>query len=146
MLTGSIATLDYAAKYREDLLYNRYQSGRDVIQKYTERPPYAYFVPQDQRDPVAAVELLRRLAFNGIRVYQLTSAVTHEGLAHPVGTWVIPMDQEFAELARQVLDVQEYPDLREYPDGPPEQPYDAAGWTLPYQMDVHVVTATAPLC
>jgi hypothetical protein len=145
MLTGSIATLDYAAKYREDLLYNRYQSGRDVIRKYTERPPYAYFVPQDQRDPVAAVELLRRLAFNGIRVYELTAAVTHEGLAHPAGTWVIPMDQEFAELVRQVLDVQEYPDLREYPEGPPEQPYDAAGWTLSYQMDVRVVTATAPL-
>ena len=145
MLTASIATLDYAAKYREDLLYNRYQSGRDVIRKYTERPPYAYFVPQDQRDPVAAVELLRRLAFNGVRVYQLTSDVTHEGLGHPVGTWVIPMDQEFAELVRQVLDVQEYPDLREYPQGPPEQPYDAAGWTLPYQMDVRVVRATAPL-
>lgn len=145
MLTGSIATLDYAAKYREDLLYNRYQSGRDQIRKYTERPPYAYFVPQDQRDPVAAVELLRRLAFNGIRVSQLTVDVTHEGIAHPAGTWVIPMDQEFAELARQVMDVQEYPDLREYPEGPPEQPYDAAGWTLPYQMDVHVVTATAPL-
>ena len=145
MLTGSIATLDYAAKYREDLLYNRYQSGRDQIRKYTERPPYAYFVPQDQRDPVAAVELLRRLAFNGIRVSQLTTEVTHEDIAHPAGTWVIPMDQEFAELARQVLDVQEYPDLREYPEGPPEQPYDAAGWTLPYQMDVRVVTATAPL-
>ncbi len=145
MLTASIATLDYAAKYREDLLYNRYQSGRDQIRKYTERPPYAYFVSQDQRDPVAAVELLRRLAFNGIRVSQLTSDATHEGIAHPAGTWVIPMDQEFAELARQVLDVQEYPDLREYPEGPPEQPYDAAGWTLPYQMDVHVVTATAPL-
>ena len=39
MLTGSMATLDYAAKYREDLLFNRYQSGRDVIRKYRERPP-----------------------------------------------------------------------------------------------------------
>ncbi len=145
MLTASMATLDYAAKYREDLLYNRYQSGRDVIRKYTERPPYAYFIPQDQRDPVAAVELLRRLAFNGIRIYELTEAMTHEGVPHAAGTWVIPMDQEFAELARQVLDVQEYPDLREYPEGPPEQPYDAAGWTLQYQMDVRVVTATSPL-
>ena len=145
MHVSSIAVLDYAAKYREDLLYNRYQSGRDQIRKYTAGPPYAYFVPQAQRDPVAPVELLRRLAYNGVRVHQLASPVTHEGLTHPAGTWVIPMDQEFAELARQVLEVQSYPDLREYPEGPPEQPYDAAGWTLPYQMDVRVVEATEPL-
>jgi len=145
MHVSSIAVLDYAAKYREDLLYNRYQSGRDQIAKYTASPPYAYFVPQDQRDPVAPAQMLRRLAFNGIRVHQLTGAVRHQGLVHPAGTWVIPMDQEFAELARQVLGVQSYPDLREYPEGPPEQPYDAAGWTLPYQMGIRLIEATEPL-
>ena len=41
--------------------------------------------------------------------------------------------------------MQTYPDLREFPDGPLEQPYDAAGWTLPYQMGVRVVAAGAPL-
>src|SRR5262249_40404590 len=35
--------------------------------------------------------------------------------------------------------------LREYPEGPPEQPYDAAGWTLPFQMDVNVVEVRSPL-
>ena len=145
MRVASLAVLDYAAKYGEDLLYNRYQSGRDVIAKYSREPPYAYFIARDQRDPVAPAELLRRLAFNGVRVYELDSGVTHEGIVHAAGTWVIPMDQEFAELARQILEVQEYPDLREYPEGPPEQPYDAAGWTLGYQMDVHVVEATQPL-
>ena len=145
MLVSSIAVLDYAAKYREDLLYNRYQSGRDQIARYRASPPYAYFVPQDQRDPVAPVELLRRLAFNGLRVYQLAGPVDHEGLTHPAGTWVVPTDQEFGELARQLMEVQTYPDLREYPEGPPEQPYDAAGWTLPYQMDVRVVEAREPL-
>jgi len=145
MHVASIAVLDYAAKYSEDLLYNRYQSGRDQIAKYEASPPYAYFIHQDQRDPVAPVEMLRRLAFSGIRVHQLTSPVTHEGLTHPVGTWVILLNQEFGELARQVMGVQTYPDLREYPEGPPEQPYDAAGWTLPYQMGVDVITATQPL-
>lgn len=145
MRVASIAVLDYAAKYREDLLYNRYQSGRDQIAKYTSAPPYAYIIPQDQRDPVAPVEMLRRLAFNGLRVYQLNAAVAIDGLTHPAGSWVIPTDQEFGELVRQVLEVQSYPDLREYPEGPPEQPYDAAGWTLSYQMGVHVVEAMTPL-
>ena len=145
MRVASLAVLDYAAKYREDLLFNRYQSGRDVIQKYTTSPPFAYFVPKRQRDPVAPADLLRRLAFNGLRVYELTSDVTHEGIEHAAGTWVLPLDQEFGELARQVMEVQRYPDLREYPEGPPEQPYDAAGWTLPYQMDVDVIEASQPL-
>jgi hypothetical protein len=145
MRTASIAVLDYAAKYREDLLYNRYQAGRDAIRRYTAEPPYAYIVPRAQHDPVAAVELLRRLAFNGVRIAQLAQDAAHDGVVYPRDTWVIPMDQEFAELVRQLFDVQVYPDLREYPDGPPEQPYDAAGWTLPYQMDVRTIAATTPL-
>jgi len=145
MLTASISVLDVAAKYREDLLYNRYQAGSDVIAEYSAGPPYAYFVPQDQRDPVAAVELLRRLAFNGVSVDRLGTPVTFEDVTHPAGTWVIRMDQEFANFVRQLFAIQEYPDLREYPEGPPDQPYDVAGWTLPYQMGVHVVAAASPL-
>ena len=94
---------------------------------------------------MAAVELLRRLAFNGIDVHQLDEAVTLDGITHPAGTWVIPTDQEFGHFVRQLFDVQEYPDLREYPEGPPDQPYDVSGWTLPYQMDVRVVEAASPL-
>ncbi len=145
MLTASQATLEYAARHKEELLFNRYQAGRDAIRRYETEPPYAYLVPQEQRDPVAAVELLRRLAFNGVRVSQLAQDAAADGIPYGRGTWVIPMNQEFAEVARQLLEVQVYPDLREYPDGPPEQPYDAAGWTLPYQMDVRVVAVLSPL-
>jgi hypothetical protein len=102
-------------------------------------------VPQSQHDPSAAVELLRRIAFNGVRIDQLAQDALHDGVSYPRGTWVVPMNQEFGELVRQLFEVQVYPDLREYPDGPPEQPYDAAGWTLPYQMDVRVIPALAPL-
>ena len=145
MLTASLAVLDYAARDREFLLYNRYQAGRDAIRRYEAEPPYAYVVPQQQRDPMAAVDLLRRLAFHGVEVAQLAQDAAHDGITYPRGTWVIPMNQAFGELVRQLFEAQVYPDLREYPDGPPEQPYDAAGWTLPYQMDVRVIEAKAPL-
>ncbi|MEZ5283954.1 MAG: M14 family metallopeptidase [Vicinamibacterales bacterium] len=145
MHTASVSVLDYAARYRESLLMNRYRAGRWQIDKYSHQPPYAYLIPREQRDPAAAVELLRRLAFQGVRVSSLSSAATLDGVAYAAGTWVIPMNQEFAETARQVLDVQKYPDLRESPDGPLEQPYDAAGWTLPFQMGVSVTALTTPM-
>jgi len=145
METASLSVLEYAAKYKESLLLNRYRAGVQQIELGRKKAPFAYFIPQEQRDPVAAVELLRRLAFGGVRVSQLMANVTVDGVALPAGTWVIPTDQEFAALAREVLDVQRYPDLRQYPGGPPERPYDAAGWTLPLQMGIRVVTGSSPL-
>src|SRR6185436_16623924 len=124
---------------------NRYRAGRDQIALGSKKAPYAYVVPQEQRDPVAAVELLRRLAFGGVRVSQLSEALAIDGVSYPAGTWIVPTDQEFAAMAREVLDVQRYPDLRQYPGGPPERPYDAAGWTLPLQMGVTVASAATPL-
>ena len=145
METASLAVIDYASRYKDSLLMNRYRAGRDQIALGSKKAPYAYLVPQEQRDPVAAVELLRRLAFGGVRVSQLTEVVTIDGVSYPAGTWVVPTDQEFAAMAREVLDVQRYPDLRQYPGGPPERPYDAAGWTLPLQMHVKVVPVGVPL-
>ena len=145
MQTASLSVLDYAAKYRETLLFNRYAAARDQIARGTAEKPFAYFIPQDQPDPVAPVELLRRLAFGGVRVFQLTAPITVEKDTFPAGTWVVPTDQEFAAMARQVLNVQRYPDIRQYPGGPPQRPYDAAGWTLPLQMGVKVVAANEPL-
>ena len=145
METASLATIEYASKYKDSLLMNRYRAGKEQIGLGATKPPYAYVVPQEQRDPVAAVELLRRLAFGGVRVSQLTDTATIDGVSYPAGTWIVPTDQEFAAMAREVLDVQRYPDLRQYPGGPPERPYDAAGWTLPLQMGVNVAPAATPL-
>jgi hypothetical protein len=145
METASLSVIEYASKYKDSLLLDRYKAGRDQIARGKADPPYAYVVPQDQRDPVAAVELLRRLAFGGVRVSQLTAPAAIDGKTYPAGTWVIPTDQEFAAVAREVLDVQHYPDLRQFPGGPPERPYDAAGWTLPLQMGVNVISAATPI-
>jgi hypothetical protein len=145
METASLSVLEFAAKYKDSLLYNRYQAGRDQIALGGKKAPFAYIVPREQRDPVAAVELLRRIAFGGVRIAELTEPAAIGAETFPAGTWVIPTDQEFAAMAREVLDVQRYPDLRQYPGGPPERPYDAAGWSLPLQMGIHVVAAASPL-
>ncbi|MCU1385251.1 MAG: hypothetical protein JWL71_3948 [Acidobacteria bacterium] len=145
METASLSVIEFASKYKESLLFDRYQAGRDQIALGRKKAPFAYVVPRQQRDPVAAVEMLRRLAFGGVRVSALTAPVTIGADTFPAGTWVIPTDQEFAAMAREVLDRQAYPDLRQYPGGPPERPYDAAGWSLPLQMGVRVIAVAAPL-
>ena len=139
MVTASMATLRYAAKFREEVLYNRYQAGRNTIAQYRKGPPYAYIVPQQQHDQMAPVELLRRLAFLGLNVRQLDRDAAYDGTTYPKGTWVLPMDQEFAQLARELLEAQKYPELGD------DVPYDAAGWTLPMQMNVNVVEVKTPL-
>lgn len=145
MYVASLSVLDYAARYKENVLLNRYRAGKWQIEKHRKEGPFAYLIPQEQRDKATAVEMLRRLAFGGVRVGTLTAPLTVGDESFSAGTWVIPTDQEFIALAREVLDPQVYPDLREFDGGPPEQPYDAAGWTLPMTMGVRVVTVTEPL-
>src|SRR5215213_6626606 len=78
METASISVLDYAARFKENVLLNRYRSGKRQIEQHRKDGPFAYVIPQAQRDTPTAIELLRRLAFSGIRVSQLTAAVTAE--------------------------------------------------------------------
>jgi hypothetical protein len=139
MVTADLATLNYASKFKDEILYNRYQAARNTIQQFRTNPPYAYIITQAQYDPMAPVELLRRLAFMGIRVKQLDRDVAYGGTTYAKGTWVIPMDQEYAQLVRELFEPQHYPEAAG------DTPYDAAGWTLPFQMNVSVTEATAPL-
>ncbi len=108
--TAAMAVLDFAAKYKESLLFDRYLSGRGQIAAGRTQPPYAYVVPETQRDPVAAVELLRRVAFGGVAVSQLRETAALGGVSYPAGTWIVPLDQEFAAVAREVFEVQKYPE------------------------------------
>src|SRR5207249_5153460 len=87
METASMSVLEYAAKYKESLLLDRYKAGRNQIAAGMERAPYAYAIPQAQRDPVAAVELLRRLAFGGLHVYHLSADTSVGGRSLIAGTW-----------------------------------------------------------
>ena len=136
MLAGSMSVLDISAKYREQLLYNRYQAGRDNIARFQKEPPYAYIVSRDQRDSPTAGIFIDKLLVNGLEVHESTGPFHANGRDYPQGSWVVLMDQPFSPLAKELFEAQEWPDIRQTPNGPPNRPYDVAGWTLPLQMGV----------
>ncbi|HYK90891.1 MAG TPA: M14 metallopeptidase family protein [Acidobacteriota bacterium] len=145
MIGASMGTLDFAARYRDELIFNRYQTGREVIERFTKEPPFAFVVPRQQRDPQTAALLLEKMRFDGIEVSQATEPFKANGREYPAGTWVVLMDQPYANLVKDLFETQRYPDLRESPEGPPQMPYDVAGWTVPLQMGVEVAAVTSPL-
>lgn len=145
MVGASMSVLDTSAKYREQLLYNKYQAGRDNIARFTKNPPYAYVIPAEQRDLPEAATLVQKLLMNGIEVHQAAQPFAANGRKYPAGSWVILMDQPFAGLVKELFEPQQYPDLRDGPNGPPIRPYDVAGWTLPMQMGVETNAVIQPI-
>ncbi len=143
MLGASMAVLDTAAKYRETLLYNRYQAARDNIERFRREPPFAYLIPRQQRDAPTAAILVDKLLTNGIEVH-LAESFAANGREY-TNSWVVLMDQPFSPLVKELFEAQQWPDLRTSPNGPPTRPYDVAGWTLPMQMGVEVASVLKPV-
>ena len=145
MQGASMAVLDTTAKYRESLLYNRYQAARDNIERFRKEPPFAYVIPAEQHDAPTAATLVEKLLMNGIEVHQAVKPFAANGREYRAGSFVVLMDQAFAPLVKELFETQRYPDLRESPGGPPILPYDVAGWTLPMQMGVETAAVLQPV-
>ena len=128
MHSASMAVLDMAAKYREQMVYNKYLAARDTIAYFEKEPPFAYVIPREQHDAPTAAVLVEKLMLQGIEVHQS---------AKP-DAWVILMNQPFSGMVKELFEVQNYPELR-------QRPYDVTGWTLPMQMGIEVHAMTTPL-
>jgi hypothetical protein len=144
MVAGSMSVLDLAAKNRETLLYNRYQAARDAIHR-TE-PPFAYVISDNQADVPEAGLLAQKMIDNGLDVYQSKPGFRANGINYPAGSWVIPMDQPFSSMAKELFERQVYPVAATGSTAVGAHlPYDITGWTLPLQMGVSVDTLTDPV-
>jgi hypothetical protein len=145
MVGASMSVLDTSAKNSAELLYNKYQAGRDNIQRFEKNPPYAYVIPVEQRDLPEAALLAQKLMINGIEVHEAVKPFEANGKTYKPGSWVILMDQPFAGLVKELFEAQIYPELRQSPNGPPIKPYDVSGWTLPMQMGVDADAVLLPV-
>jgi hypothetical protein len=57
----------------------------------------------------------------------------------------IRMSQPYSGYAKALLEKQDYPNIRLYPGGPPQKPYDVTAHTLPLLMGVDVRTLISPV-
>jgi hypothetical protein len=142
-LIAANAVIGLAAGQREKLIRNYVELGRRAIEAGTNDPPYAFIVPADQRDPSSTAAMLTTVQRGGVDIHQATSPFTADGLEYAAGSYVILLAQPYRAHVKDLLERQVYPDRRQFPGGPPITPYDAAGWTLPLQMGVDVVQASA---
>jgi len=146
MVGGSMSVLDLAARNREPLLYNRYQAARDNIAHYSKEGPFAYVISDHQADTPEAALLAQKMLDNGLEVYQTKEGFQANGVSYAAGSWVIPMDQPFAGLAKELFERQRYPDEIDLGTSKAiDLPYDVTGWTLPLQMGISVDALSDPL-
>ncbi len=124
------SVLYQAATRRADILRNFYNIGRRTIARTS---PWAFVIPFEQDDAGAARRMLETLAFGQVEIDR-----SERG-------YVVRMQQPYGGFAKTLLERQHYPDLREYPGGPPKRPYDVTAHTLPLLMGVRVETVEQPL-
>jgi len=122
-----------AAIRRVDLLRNFYEVSERAV---TRMSPYAFVVPRQQADAGAARKMLELLSFGGVEMERALDAFSAGGKRYSAGSYIIPMQQPASSYAKTLLERQHYPDLRAYPGGPPQRPYDVTAQTLPLLMGV----------
>ncbi len=186
------AVLDYAARQRDEVLYNIYKMGKNAIDKgntdswtlsprhaeaitaaykkdkndttkddgsdpygwmrrgnnipvqyydavyknLAERDPRGYILPADQPDFATAVKFINALIKTGISVQKATAPFMIAEKQYPANSYIVRTNQAFRPHVLDMFEPQDHPNDFQYPGGPPVRPYDAAGWTLAFQMGV----------
>ncbi len=135
-LTLSMSLVKTAHLHKEDFLFNFYKMCKDSIEEGKKGKPFAFVIPKEQPDYPTTLRMLEILKFGGVEIYKAKKSFIADGKFYPADSFVVLMSQPYRAYAQALLEKQKYPDIRQYPGGPPVPPYDNAGWTLPLQMGV----------
>ena len=139
-LLASEALVRLAAHDRTQIIDRFVDLGRREIDAGRAGDPSAYVLPPppEQRDPEAWATLANVLTAAGVEVWRATEAFTADGRRYAAGSLVVPMAQPFRAHAKDLLEPQHYTPVADRP------PYDVAGWTLPFTMNVRADVVNAP--
>ena len=136
--SGAMALLTNAAKNRRYWLENFHGVTDRAVEKWDEWPD-AWIIPGGQENQTGVQYALRSLVLADVEVHASEGAFTIDGMTFPSGSYVVPMNQPWAGFANSMFEIQHYPDLREYPGGPPLRPYDVTAHTFGYLFDFETV-------
>ena len=140
-LRASLAVLEHAAQNREHWLRTALAVNRRASAR---REPFAFVIPPEPRDAAALARLVDVLRTGEVELLQARKAFGADGRRYAAGALVVRMQQPASAFAKMLLERQAYPDLRDYPGGPPRQPYDVTAHTLPLLFGVDVDAVKAP--
>ena len=141
-VTSALAGIQHVAKYHTTWMDNFYRVHRDWVN--WKGTPYAFVVPASQRDPMATREMLEILQVAEVELHRATAPFSAGGKEYAAGSVVVKVAQPYGAFAKTMLERQVYPDLRIFPGGPPEPPYDVTAHTLWMLMGVEVDEIAQP--
>jgi hypothetical protein len=123
-----------AAQYRERYLANFYQIGLRAVNRSS--GPYAYVIPAEQTDSGVTARLINILRTGGVEVEKATVDFEADRKRYGRGSYIVVLGQPYGNFAKTLLEVQDYPNIPEYPGGPLQRPYDVTAQTLPLLFGV----------
>ena len=137
-LVTSQSLVHLAARDRVTIIDRFVGLGRRAIEAGQAGHPFAYVLPSAQRDPESWSTLANVLRAGGVEVWRAQEQFSVEGQTYPAGSLVVPMAQPYRAHAKDLLEPQHYTPVNDRP------PYDVAGWTLPFTMNVRADVVNAP--
>ena len=126
-----------AANYRERYLSDYYKLGQHAL--HPKSGPYAYVIPSGQIDSAGTARLINTLITGANEVQQATADFTADGKSYSQGSYIVKLAQPYGAFAKSILEVQEYPNIPEYPGGPLQRPYDVTAQTMPLLLGITAV-------
>jgi hypothetical protein len=107
-----------------------------VLKDSTLRDPHGYIISSSQPDFSTAIKFINALIRSGVQVHKAGAEFTVAGKTYPAVSYIVKTAQAFRPHVLDMFEPQDHPNDFQYPGGPPIRPYDAAGWTLAYEMGV----------
>jgi hypothetical protein len=141
---SAMALLDDVARNREQWLRTSWQVLQHASRGWPGWP-WAFVIPAAGQNEMALGTLLEILRHAQVEVRAALGSFTLGFERFFPGTYVVVLRQPYAAFAKALLEREIYPDLREYPGGPPQRPYDVTAHDLALLLGVRVLAAADSL-